>query len=51
MKFKNSNNEWQTLKIKNYGIEQTPIGSMIYYPAQNIPNGYLVCDGSEILIS
>ena len=51
MKFKNSNNEWQTLKVTNYGIEQTPIGSMIYYPAQVIPKGYLVCDGSEILIS
>lgn len=51
MKFKNSNNEWQALKVTNYGIEQTPIGSMIYYPAQVIPKGYLVCDGSEILIS
>lgn len=51
MKYKNSNNEWQTLKVTNYGIEQTPIGSMIYYPAQAIPKGYLVCDGSEILIS
>lgn len=51
MKYKNSNNEWQTLKVTNYGIEQTPIGSMIYYPAQVIPKGYLVCDGSEILIS
>lgn len=51
MKFKNSNNEWQTIKFKNYGIEQTPIGSMIYYPSQTIPNGYLVCDGSEVLIA
>lgn len=51
MKFKNSNNEWQTLKVTNYGIEQTPIGSMIYYPAQAIPKGYLVCDGREISIS
>lgn len=51
MKFKNSNGEWQTIKVKNYGIEQTPIGSMIYYPSQNIPAGYLVCDGREVLIA
>lgn len=51
MKFKNSNGEWQNIKFKNYGIEQTPIGSMIYYPSQNIPNGYLVCDGREVLIT
>ena len=29
----------------------TPIGSMIYYPSLDIPNGYLVCDGSEKLIA
>lgn len=51
MKYKDSNGEWKTLKVKNYGIEQTPIGSMIYYPSQNIPAGYLVCDGREVLIS
>lgn len=51
MKFKDKNNEWQTLKVKNYGIEQTPIGSMIFYPSQTIPKGYLVCDGSEYLIA
>ena len=51
MKFKNSNGEWQNVKISNYGIEQTPIGSMIYYPSQTIPQGYLVCDGREILIA
>ena len=51
MKCKDSNGQWQTIKVKNYGIEQTPIGSMIYYPSQNIPAGYLVCDGSEKLIA
>ena len=51
MKYKDSNGQWQTIKVKNYGIEQTPIGSMIYYPSQNIPAGYLVCDGSEKLIA
>ena len=51
MKYKDSNGNWQTIKVKNYGIEQTPIGSMIYYPSQNIPAGYLVCDGSEKLIA
>lgn len=51
MKFKNSNGQWQTIKFKNYGIEQTPIGSMIYYPSQTIPSGYLVCDGSTYLIA
>ena len=51
MKFKNSNGEWQSVKVKNYGIEQTPIGSMIYYPSQSIPSGYLICDGSEYLIA
>ena len=51
MKYKDSNGQWQTIKFKNYGIEQTPIGSMIYYPSQSIPNGYLVCDGSEVKIS
>lgn len=51
MKYKDSNGSWQTIKVKNYGIEQTPIGSMIYYPSQNIPAGYLVCDGSEKLIA
>lgn len=29
----------------------TPIGSMIYYPSLDIPDGYLVCDGSEKLIA
>lgn len=51
MKYKDNNGSWQTIKVKNYGIEQTPIGSMIYYPSQNIPAGYLVCDGSEKLIA
>lgn len=51
MKYKDSNGSWQTIKVKNYGIEQTPIGSMIYYPSLDIPNGYLVCDGSEKLIA
>lgn len=51
MKCKDSNGQWQTIKVKNYGIEQTPIGSMIYYPSLNIPEGYLVCDGSEKLIA
>ena len=51
MKYKDSNGQWQTIKFKNYGIEQTPIGSMIYYPSQIIPNGYLVCDGREVLIA
>ena len=40
MKYKDSNGNWQTIKVKNYRIEQTPIGSMIYYPSQNIPAGY-----------
>lgn len=39
MKYKDSNSQWQTIKVKNYGIEQTPIGSMIYYPSQNILAG------------
>lgn len=39
MKYKDSNGNWQTIKVKNYGIEQTPIGSMIYYSSQNIPAG------------
>ena len=51
MKFKNSNGEWQNVKITNYCIEQTPIGSMIYYPSQIIPKGYLVCDGTAYLIN
>ena len=51
MKYKDSNGQWQTIKVKNYGIEQTPIGSMIYYPSLDIPDGYLVCDGSEKLIA
>ena len=51
MKYKDKNNEWKDIRIKNYGIEQTPIGSMIYYPSQTIPKGYLVCDGTRYLIS
>ena len=50
MKFKNNNGEWQNIRVKNYGIEHTPIGSMIYYPSKIIPKGYLVCDGSNYLI-
>lgn len=50
MKFKNNNGEWQNIRVKNYGIEHTPIGSMVYYPSQIIPKGYLVCDGSKYLI-
>ena len=51
MKFRNENNEWQNIRVQNYGIEQTPIGSMIYYPSLNIPDGYLLCDGREVLIA
>lgn len=51
MKYKDKNNEWKDIRIKNYGIEHTPIGSMIYYPSQTIPKGYLVCDGTRYLIS
>ena len=51
MKFRNENNEWQNIRVQNYGIEQTPIGSMIYYPSLDIPDGYLLCDGREVLIA
>lgn len=29
----------------------TPIGSIIYWPSQLIPNGYLLCDGREVAIN
>lgn len=29
----------------------TPIGSIIYWPSQLIPTGYLLCDGREVAIN
>jgi microcystin-dependent protein len=37
-----------TLNGENLGGESLPIGSMIPYSSEVIPNGFLPCDGSEV---
>lgn len=47
MKYKNSNNEWIDLIFKPGG-DTLPIGTIIPFGGESIPNGWLLCDGSDV---
>lgn len=40
------NNQWNEIGIK--ALDSMPIGSIILFAGENIPTGWLICDGSEV---
>ena len=45
MKYKN-NGQWEEITIK--ALDSMPIGSIILFAGETIPNGWLICDGDAV---
>lgn len=43
---KNSQDTWKTLKIK--ALDSMPIGTIMQYAGETIPNGWLLCNGDAV---